>query len=185
MNRGIKFSIAVSLLLVLLVAAYWGFEQPYTARIVDAETGEPVEGAVYLAASYSTTWLEKAWFEGPSVKMTHFREGYSDENGEIFVPGFWFKMPFVGRDRNLTVYKPGYAMWNQDYIFPSLKKRGGFGIFSRTVKQERWKPEYSYWDHYDFIQLASHSGIWEEQYSKNERLFMKIFHAYEDDLRIQ
>lgn len=183
MNRGLKFSIAVAALLCCLVAAYWGLEQPYTARVVDAETGEPIAGAVYLAAWYNTSWLEKAWFEGPATVMTHYREGYSDENGEIFVPGFWFKVPYIGRDRNLTVYRPGYAMWNEDYVFPSLEKREGFWFFNRTVKQERWKDEYSHWDHYDFIQLATHTGTLEEPYVQGVKVFLNEFNEQESYLR--
>jgi hypothetical protein len=181
MDRGMKFSLATGLLLAALVGCYWGLEQPCTARVVDAETGKPVEGAVYLAAWYSTTWLEKAWFEGPSTKMSHFREGFTDANGEIHVPGFWFKVPFIGRDRNLTVYKPGYAMWNQDYLFPSVKKRKNFRFFNRTAELETWREDYSYWDHNSFLINAFRGNFRGNPYTSGNQIFYKNFNKNEKE----
>ena len=182
MNRGLKFSLATGLLILTLFACYWGLEQPFTARVVDAETGEPVEGAVYLAAWYSTTWLEKAWFEGPSTKMSHFREGFTDANGEIHVPGFWFKVPFIGRDRNLTVYKPGYAMWNQDYIFPSVKKRKNFRFFDRAAELEKWQEGFSYGNHNRFLIPVFKGNFRNKQYKAGDELFYNTFNKHEEKL---
>jgi hypothetical protein len=72
---------------------------PYKGKVVDLETGEPVEGAVVAAA----------WF------LTHrfcdAKEIVTDKNGEFVLPkgscfSFW---PFTEMDpAHVVVFKPGY-----------------------------------------------------------------------------
>jgi len=168
-------------LLVLLLSASCG-SAPYTARVVDAETGEPVEGAVYLAVWWKTVSGKKAWFEGPSTEMARFVEGRTDEKGWVSVPRFWLRFPFA-RERTLTLYKPGYVLWNQKYVFPTREKRADFSGKNRDVRLERWKDEFSHGIHDDFLSLCTANTLKEDVYSRGQKVLYRAFRAGEAEMR--
>jgi len=89
-------------------ASAW-FGSP-TAIIVDDETGEPIEGAIALAqwVKYKATL-----FEGGIPYAAKAKETVSDKEGKVYIKGYWTMNPFAC-DRHLTVYKPGYALWNSE-----------------------------------------------------------------------
>ena len=174
-------SMTKCLLVVLLLAVPFAAacsSAPYTAKVVDAETGEPVEGAVYLAVWWKTVSGKKAWFEGASVEMAKFVEGHTDEKGWIQVPRFWFRYPFA-RERTLTAYKPGYVMWNQEYVFPTREKRSGFGTSNREVRLERWKSEYSFGDHKLLLIAATRNQTTSSTYLAGEQMLEGTFQDHE------
>ncbi len=156
-----KWLLALLILALPLVTACGS--APYTAKVVDAETGEPIEGAVYLAAWWKTVGGKKDWFEGPSIEMAKFAEGHTDEKGWINVPRFWLRYPFA-KERTLTVYKPGYVMWNQEYVFPTREKRTDFGGKNREVRLEKWKAEYQYGDQSALLSAATRGRIRDNTY---------------------
>jgi len=116
LNKWSEFMRIISriLLVALLLAAFlpcgtalaW-FGSP-TAIIVDDETGQPIEGAIALAQ-----WVKhkSTFFEGGIPYAARAEEEVSDKEGKIYIKGYRTFNPFAC-ERHLTVYKPGYALWN-------------------------------------------------------------------------
>ncbi len=119
-------------------------------QVVDAETGEPIEGAVLLAQWTITTFLYES--ASSNYKVV---EKVSDENGRMTVPGV-FK--FGVNEPKIVVYKKGYVAWRQDYIFPDYRERSDFKWRDGYVFElERFKPEYSHEDHVSFLDGSNSS----------------------------
>ncbi len=121
-------------------------------QVVDAKTGEPIEGAVLLAQWTTTTCVYEC--SSTNYKVV---EKVSDENGRMTVPG----VSKVGVDApSVVVYKKGYVAWQHDYIFPDYKKRTDFRWRDGYVFElELFKPEYSRGDHVSFITSGYSSGV--------------------------
>jgi hypothetical protein len=109
MRTTFRILIAALMLTAVLPCAALAFGGP-TAIIVDDETGEPIEGAIALAqwVKYKSTL-----FEGGIPYAAKAAETVSDKEGKIFIKGYWSMNPFAC-ERHLTVYKPGYALWNSE-----------------------------------------------------------------------
>jgi hypothetical protein len=114
-----------------------------TATIVDDETGEPIEGAIALAqwVKYKPTFLE-----GGIPYAAKAKETVSDKNGKIYISGYWTSNPFAS-DRHLTVYKPGYALWNSEkYIIPVKNPPSkGFNRFTKVVRLVKFEKAAEEW----------------------------------------
>jgi hypothetical protein len=117
-----------------------------TAIIVDDETGEPIEGAIALAQWMKYSWL-KRWGEGGTYYLTKAKETVSDKEGKTYIKGYWNDFSFSGKP-HLTVYKPGYALWNSEKEISPLLKAPPKNFISnnnvvRLVKfekaAEKWK----------------------------------------------
>jgi hypothetical protein len=128
-----------------------------TGTVVDAETGAPIEGAVVLVE-----WTVTKGVPGMTVTETYeVIEVVSDKEGRVYISGVF--NPSVNPPR-VTVYKAGYVAWNNDYIFPSYKKRTDFRWQNDFIfKLEKFKSEYSYIDHWGFIIDAIHIGAMEKK----------------------
>ena len=126
-------------------ARSWGDKEP-TAVVIDAETGKPIEGAVALAQ-----WFRAGggtMFEGGVDVLDKAKEAFSDKDGKVEIGGFWGTTILTGKPR-LTVYKPGYVLWDSRRICPTLEGRTDFDEKHRTVKllkfdaeAPRWAKEY-------------------------------------------
>jgi hypothetical protein len=127
------------LLLVEVVTAFFDFGP--TAIVLDAETGKPVEGAVALAQWHSTT---AGGIEGPSESLSKAKEAYSDKDGKVFIKGYWGVNIFLKSPR-LTIYKPGYVIWDSKEICPVYEKRKDFDSNHRTVKLLKFDTEAARW----------------------------------------
>jgi len=123
-------------------ASAWGSKEP-TAIIVDAETGEPIEGAIALAQ-----WVKRQFnFEGGLPYAAKARETVSDKEGKVYIKGYWTRNPFAC-ERHLTVYKPGYALWNskKEAVYPREYQPKDFSSSKNVVRlvkfermAEKWK----------------------------------------------
>ncbi len=116
-----------------------------TAIVIDAETGKPIEGAIALAQ-----WFDAgggAWFEGGTLVLKKAKETYSDKGGRVNIDGFWVRrqlfLPPPGP--RLTVYKPGYVLWDSERICPLNKKRTDFDEKHRIVKLLKFEKEAARW----------------------------------------
>jgi len=129
-------------------------------QVVDAETGEAIEGTVLLAQWTTTTFLYES--ASSNYKVV---EKVSDKNGRMTVPGV-FK---VGVDEpSVVVYKKGYVAWRHNYVFPDYKTRTDFKWREGYVFElERFKEKYSYKDHVSFLDGSNSSytsGILSDAY---------------------
>lgn len=118
---------------------YW--DGPYHGQVIDANTGEPIEGAAVAGI-----W-ELEYFILFIYSNTHFanaKETVTDADGKFKLPltfafTFW---PFSALDRiNLLVFKPGY-----DSNPPSIRrpKKGNDGkvrdyLVGKWVQYEMWE----------------------------------------------
>ncbi len=129
-----------------------------TGTVVDAESGEPIEGAVILVEWTVTKGL-------PGLNYTEsFKvvEAVSDKNGKVKIADGVYDISVAPPD--VTVYKKGYVAWNDRYVFPDYKKRKDFEWKDGYVfRLEKFKAEYSYHKHVLFINGAIHSGMASEQ----------------------
>lgn len=153
----------------------------YTAVVVDAETGEPIEGAVYLAVWFASVSNEKPWFEGASTRIAKYSEGTTGVEGKVDVPMFWVKGP-LGKERTLIVYKPGYVIWNSEKIFPTREERTDFLSGIRKVKLEKWREDLSYGDHSVFLTSITRGRLNENSYAEGAQLLKKTYREYEEEL---
>jgi hypothetical protein len=180
-RRRLAVAITVAAMLAGLwqVAAVWRSEAPYTALVVDSRTGKPVEGAVVLAIWWKNVWGKKVWFEGPSTVMRRYWEGRTGPDGRVVVPRFWRRRLF-GEGPSLSVYKPGYVLWNRTWVFPDYAERADFDRRHRTVRLEPWQPQFSCLDHRRFIENCSSWDLYEEPYGSGKRTFFHEVERYEE-----
>ncbi len=88
---------------------------PYRGKVVDAETGQPLVGAVVLAIWYREVPTAP---HGPAVDYHDAVEVLTDAQGEFLIPAKTHVTP-IGkiREPEFVTYYPGYAP------YPSLKSR--------------------------------------------------------------
>ncbi len=82
--------------------------RPHIAQVVDADTGQPVQGAIVLIVFY--LWPERGFGNFPASKVFRdSREAFTDQDGRFAVDG-----PFDSRSSGtdeVRVFKPGYGPW--------------------------------------------------------------------------
>ena len=149
----LKYNFFVVLLLFVLTAC----NETITGVVVDAETGQPIEGAVILVE----------WTQTKGVPGLSYTESYkvvevvTDNEGKGSIDGAIG--PFINAP-SVTIYKQGYVAWNNKYIFPDWTKRKDFKWENNYVfKLEKFKPEYSYDKHTDFISSSMQIGASEKK----------------------
>jgi hypothetical protein len=136
--------IAVMFISVVCAGCYAGI----TGKVIDAETQQPIEGAVVLVE-----WTKTKGFPGMShTESAKVIEVVSDKDGKVEIAGNF--NPLVDPP-HVTVYKKGYVAWNNEYIFPDYKKRTDFKWKSGyEFRLERYKDGYSHNDHVSFIRSS-------------------------------
>ncbi len=115
--KAIRLSIAITILLVSSSCAIYHHYGPYYGKLVDAETKQPVEGAVILADYY--TWLH-ASPGGPAVYFLDAQEVVSDKSGEFRIPSlnaFAFRpLSTFNSYPGFTIFKPRYKCYDGQLI---------------------------------------------------------------------
>ena len=92
------------------VHAGWGWliyhERSFKGKVIDAETKEPIEGAVVIA-QYNVNMLGPT---GSHTTLTDVQEALTDKNGDFFIrPITKFIHPLsVGYKTFFLIWKPGY-----------------------------------------------------------------------------
>lgn len=130
-----------------------------TFRVLDAETKQPIEGAVALAE-----WIgyrRMAIIAGPtSTHTAKIVEVVTDSEGIFQIPVVLGRL--AAQTPQLKVYKAGYVGWDSSRIYlgcrandikrQRTKKREGFSMEDQDIYLEPWKDEYSFISHYSFLQ---------------------------------
>jgi hypothetical protein len=107
---------ALALILLLrLDTAPSAWAQTYHGKVVDAETEEPVEGAVVVVV----------WYKKPLITMdgpTYFhdaKEVLTDPKGEFSLDGSpaidWNPFTYIVKQPWIVIYKPGYGPLTRTY----------------------------------------------------------------------
>ncbi|MGV8073119.1 MAG: hypothetical protein AB2L11_00960 [Syntrophobacteraceae bacterium] len=109
---------------------------PYSGKVVETETGEPIEGAYVLVAFYTHMFT----LAGPVSEFVDTWDATTDKNGEFKIEPYrvWALRFLHGwnDEGSIVIYKPGYAGYSphsivaKEYVTERLKRL-------RTVK-ERW-----------------------------------------------
>lgn len=118
--------------------------EPFSAQVVDAETGQPVAGAVIVA-----NWeLVSGGLDGPRhLGQLEVKETVTDERGQFSFPGFTRPNPALGElrgsDPRVLVFKGGYeAATYHGSLDP--RNQGGArrraSIDGKVLKLARLKP---------------------------------------------
>jgi len=188
-NLPLYLAIAGLLLFELLgiktVCFGMGSHKEPTAVVVDADTGEPIEGAVAIAIWRKHSTKEAAWFEGGKMIPVRIEEVISDKEGKIYIEGFWGWFFFENRYPRLNIYKPGYILWDQKWIYANEinkgKKRTNFGKENNMVLMKKWPEAFSFERHQRFMNWCTmHFDIDKAP----KKLFRKAF-DYERPYRIK
>ncbi len=115
--KAIRLSIALTILLASSSCAIYHHYGPYYGKLVDAETKQPLEGAVILADYY--TWLY-ASPGGPAVYFLDAQEAVSDKNGGFRIPSlnaFAFRpLSTFNSEPGITIFKPRYKCYDGQLI---------------------------------------------------------------------
>jgi hypothetical protein len=110
---------------------------PYTGKIVDAETGEPIEGAAVLGIWYVG---EYGHAEAPIFKFLEAKETISGKHGEFMIPSVtafhWWPLAKLFNP-HLKIFKPGYSSYEKDFY---TKKTGSI-ITLNKLKTEKEQME--------------------------------------------
>lgn len=163
-----KIKIIFLLLTILFVTT--GCYGTLSGKIVDAETGAPIEGAVAMAE-----WTRTKGFGNTYTVSVKVSETVSDKNGNFELEGCY--SPFVNKP-DFTIYKRGYVAWNNVLIFPDWKKRESF----------EWKSGHVFGieilaSGVDFIAHDSFLNIAAKPYSatSEKNKFLKEYNEWERD----
>lgn len=117
-------TVFLSLMIVLLTAVGCaGFIQgPFSGKVIDAETKEPIEGVVVIVV-----W-RKAIYGSPGGPSTYFHEAketLTDKNGDFYIEKYHGVVlnPLArirDHDVSILIYKPGYCVFPSHMYFSKL-----------------------------------------------------------------
>ncbi len=102
-----KIGFVIVCTLVLLgpkCIAFAPFGGDYKGKVIDAETGEPIEGAAVLGVWYT----EAATAGGTVSTFYEARETLSDRNGEFTIPGIGVRLMSNITPLYANIFKAGY-----------------------------------------------------------------------------
>jgi len=108
------------------------YDGTYRGRVVDADTREPIEGAVVLGTWYTET----PTLAGAVDYYYDARETVTDKNGEFSIPGQGLRIMSRLLPMSALIFKAGYSYYETG-IWTTIKE----GLYSREqVKWEEDKP---------------------------------------------
>jgi len=97
--------LSILVVLATLTCAYGiRYDGPYSGRVIDADTGAPVEGVVVLGV-----WNTEQITPGGAVHNFHdARETVTDKNGDFEIPGMGLKILGNVTPMDVLIFKAGY-----------------------------------------------------------------------------
>lgn len=123
-----KFVFILFLAFILFATSAHG--ETFKGKVIDADTKEPIEGAVVVAE-----WIkERAGIAGPITFLKDVKETLTDKNGEWVIKGprgrkggnitaiFTFiTFTYSTRPPVFIVFKPGYCPWPEGFFIKACK----------------------------------------------------------------
>lgn len=127
---------------------------PYSGTVLDARTGEPVEGAsVFFYWTKSVPEMPHARTETIGAELV-----CTDGEGGYQIPGFSPNLGLMARfeSTKVIIYQPGYRAYIKelDYLNPYSKPDPSFKEKGYLVKLDRLPPNFSHEDHTEVIERA-------------------------------
>lgn len=103
-----KIALLICILLAMTGNAFgdglvYFYDGPYRGKVIELETGRPIEGAVVAARWRITVWVH-------TEILCDAQETITDKNGDFKLPlGWCINHPFAEMDKpRVVVFKPGY-----------------------------------------------------------------------------
>jgi hypothetical protein len=119
------------------------------AVVVDAQTGQPIPGAVVLGV-----WTKVTGLPGLThTELVDVREVETDAAGRFTLERPPEAAKASTADESVTVYKFGYVAWNNLYVFPSGAMRKKIEILNQ-IRMQVFPKEGSHQTHMSFIRQA-------------------------------
>lgn len=119
-----------------------------SGRVVDEETGKPIEGAIVLGV-----WTYEIGFGLTHWAVYKNEDSLTDKNGRFFIWGVL--NPFINQwlvdKASLTAYKRGYVAWNNKVTWNDGQRKDFRWKNGLVMKMEKWKKEYTFNEHEEFI----------------------------------
>lgn len=108
------------------------YDGTYSGKVVDVETGTPIEGAVVLGTWYTVSHT----VAGGVHSYYDARETVTDKNGEFSIPGMGLRIMSNLEPMHFLIFKAGY-----EYIgFDSWESLKVDILLSKKIKWEGSKP---------------------------------------------
>ena len=105
--KKLSFTLMLNILLILITSSCVSavrYDGPYEGRVIDADTGEPIEGVVVLGV-----WNKEYPTAGGAVHKFHdARETKTDENGEFSIQGMGVEILSNVIPMDVLIFKAGY-----------------------------------------------------------------------------
>ena len=128
--------------LALLALGVSGCATTIRARVLDAETRQPIAGAVVRGV-----WTKLVGVPGlTSHELTGSQETETDADGRFTLD----RRPSSDDGESVLVYKFGYVAWSNLSTFPSRLRRKSHDI-PEDILLERFPPSQSHTEHIRFI----------------------------------
>ena len=140
-----------------------------TARIVDAESGEPIREAIVAYWWYT----EKLIVPGMPTKIVTIEAGeeISDYEGAVKMP----KYSTLLNDLDMVAYKKGYVCWSNRKTFPGWLDKNDFKLEDDIViRLERLTEDYSKKDHAWFFRAMTTGFPQGERLAEAVRIEMRL-----------
>lgn len=80
------------------------YDGPYSGKVIDAETKEPIEGVVVLGVWYTSQF-------SPAGSVSNYydaMETVTDKNGDFFIPGKGLRVLSNLEEMDILIFKSGY-----------------------------------------------------------------------------
>lgn len=143
MNRSLlSVLLVVSMIACAGCASMLRIDGPYEGKVIDADTKQPVEGAV-IHGTWSKVQL------GGAHEYYDSYEVLTDKNGEFKIPGKGLLVLSEIEDMTLIIFKAGYKQWtpnswsglkegkwrNEEVVWSGNK--GTFKLFKMTIDERK------------------------------------------------
>jgi len=141
--------------LACLLITGGGCARTLQARVIDAETRQPVDGAVVVGV-----WTKVQGIGSYFHSFVGVRETSTDANGRFQLERLESSgLDGEGEGQAITVYKSGYVAWSNIYVAPALELRQDQRIPSQILL-EKLPPTYSHRQHLRLIDQATLSWLY-------------------------
>ena len=122
-------------------------------QVVDAQTGQPVAGAIVLGV-----WTKVAGLPGlHHHELVGVQEVETDSEGRFILKRA--KRIIHDDDETVTVYKFGYVAWSNLYIFPTSERRQNTQMPAQ-IRLEPFPSGQSHQRHMSFINNSRAAGMY-------------------------
>jgi hypothetical protein len=128
-----KLMIILIGILLLLPGCTYAVRQdgPYTGKVIDADTGQPIEGAVILGTWYTAQFSPA----GATHNFYDAAETLTDKNGEFEISGKGLRVLSNLEPMGVMIFKAGYSY--DGFIWEPEK--GGY-VYREDIKWENGNP---------------------------------------------